>query len=418
MVGRLGDFAVAAAGSASHFVGIARLTIFGIATGNAILTSQFKVNNNKEGITKSLITSVVSNLMFSGIFITVYFTQKSFILNSFTSNRAIQLLIQEYLDIGIFSSVTLSLIYSTVLSLRSRSIVKPQYITACMLLIINGFLNYTLIFGNLGFPKLGLRGAAIATISSEVIVLISIIIVDKLFKYGSFSNWRSTIKLIDREFLITYFRLSFPILSANLLWSVSTMLIHNIFGVIGKNALAAYGVLTPIDMFVSHLFAGFAGAILVIVGQELGKNNFKSAYSLAKKTSLLGIVSSIPAALLIYLCSDKIVTIYNVGVPVQTSLANMLKIFALFFPFKIFNSISFNGTFRSGGDTPFLFWIAALSSWLLVLPVAKIGYYLFNWNESQLYLCINMMEIIIFIICIWRLRSKKWMRNLVEGENK
>lgn len=411
MVGELGEFYLAATGSSIKFVNVARQIIYGFVAANAILTSQFSVRKDKKGIAQSLTVSILSSLTFSFLFVLVYFFNRSYILSEFTKNVEIQNIAGQYLDIAIFSSVTLSFIISLTYSLRSRGIMNFQYITCSSLLIVNASLNYLLIFGNFGFPKLGIRGAAIATVTSEVIVALIAIAADRILSYDSFGKFEY-LTAIDFSFIWKYFSITIPVIVANLLTSISALLVHNIFGKIGIEALGAYGAFTPIEMIVSHLFSGFGNAVLIIVGNELGRKNFDEAYRKALRINIYGLSLSFIVGVILFLTSEDIANNYQISQLSKYNLATAIKMSALFLPIKIFNTISINGTFRSGGDTMLLFWVGFLFNCLFSVGVTRVGYYFFNFGFIETYSVIVLVEIVIAIVFMVRFKSKKWIKNL------
>lgn len=417
MVSKVGAEAVAAAGSANKYMNVARLVMFGIASGSSILTTQFHAKKDKKGVTRAFFVNLILSLIFACGFAIFYFVNRINIVSSFSSDLEIQRLALSYMDISVFSAIVLSTLYPRIVSLRARGVVNFPFIMTTVMLITNFSLNYILIFGNFGFPKMGLRGAAIATLISEVFITITGYIGARIIGYKTIEKVEYIIK-IPLGFIKKYISLALPILVANFLWSYSLVMIHNIFGMIGKDALAAFGVLSPVETLISYLFSGFGHAALIIVGRDLGKNNFQDAYQKAKDISLIGAITAGFMGSLVYFFSGYIARLWSLEGESFSYLTSMISIFGMFLWVRIFNSISLNGIFRSGGDSSFIFWVVIITSWLITVPMTYAGFYFLNWGPREIYWGANFVEALMALIFVLRFRSKKWMRNLLEKEIK
>ena len=416
MVGKLGNEALAAAGSANKFIGIAKITLLGILTGNSILTSQFHSKADNRGTSRAFVVNFVLSLTFSLGFAIFYFVNRKWIPITFSENPEIQRLAGIYLNVGVFSIIVLSILFPMIASLRSKGVVNFPFTLTTVMLATNFSLNYLLIFGKFGFPKMGMIGAAIATLVSEIFVVIVGYIASDLLGYKVISSFEY-VKKIPFSFVKKYLTLAVPLTIANFLWGACLSKIHNIFGMMGTDALAAFSALSPVETSIQYLFGGFGSAVLIMVGTELGRNNFESAYKKAKDISLIGALIAGIIGSLGYISSGFIASFYNKISPMSHQyLTSMIGIFSIFLWVRVFNSISLNGTFRSGGDSVFIFWIVAITSWFMTLPSLYIGHTHLNWGPVEVYFVANFMEIVLALMFVIRFRSKKWMKNLSKRE--
>lgn len=413
MISKLGTAAVAAAGSANKYMGILKMTIFSMSAANAILTSQLK-NKSRKGIVRSIFINTFVSLLISLIFILHFIFNKDAIISGFSSDVSVQMLAREYLSVSIFSSITLSLLSSFVTSIRSLGKVHFPLIMNILIVIANFFFNIALIYGKWGFPSMGVKGAASATLIAEIIGIIISIIGIIIFKYPIIGKMKD-IYTIPLSFIKKYLKLALPMLATGFMRSLSLLLSHNIFGKLGKDALAAYGVISPIEMIFAHMFIGFGSAGLILVGKELGQNNFDEAYKKSKRLSILGLYMSLGVGLVIFFSSGLISSLYSNMTPTALKyVRQMIQIYAFFLWVKVFNSISFKGTLSSGGDSIFIFMVRTLSTWAYMLPAIYVGYNFLNWSLTNIYIAINISEVLMAIAVFYRIRSKKWMKNLTE----
>ena len=290
MVSYLGEEFIAALGSSNKFMVIVRMSIIAICSASGSLISQYRGSRHKEGVSRTFAINSIITFSTAMIFCIIFFTNKDFILSSFSDSKEIVLISWSYLSIIIFTSFSFSLIMPMMTVVRSTGNVVSALLVSVISLFTNFIFNFILIYGKFGIPALGIRGAAISTVISEVL---SIIILLAIVNYKITPI--SKIKDIDFSFkdIDKFLRVSLPLLSAGLLTSLSLMFSHNIFGRLGEEELAAYGIISPMENILSDLFAGVGLASIVIIGAELGRNKFESAYSHAKSIIWSGLASSL-----------------------------------------------------------------------------------------------------------------------------
>ena len=412
MVSSLGDLAVGAVGAANKFLMMIKMIIVGVGAASGILASQYFAKGDRKGIVKAFGTNIILGLVCSAIFAISYLTNADSIVNGFSPDAGVRLLIKEYLSVGIFESFAFVFILSFMTSMRSTGKVSFPFYNTLMSLVVNGILNFLLIGGNFGFPALGVRGAAIATLISEVLAVVVLSIGAIVQKHVMIDTIKETFA-IPFSFIKKYLQIGGPIIASNFLWTLSLVYLHKMFGQMGVFELSAYGVLAPIEQLFIHLFIGLAQATIVIVGGELGRKNFNDAYSKAKNIYVVGIVAGTVLGSIIFILSGPISRLYyNLDPKAISYVESMLKVYGLFLGIRIFNLISFGGTFRSGGDSIFLFVVGTFSGWFVTVPAVYAAMDIYHMGVQNIYWIANSAEIFLSLIFVWRFRSKKWMRNL------
>ena len=412
MIKSLGTEAVAAIGSALRFYMVFRITMFGITSAANVLSSQFFAKNDMTGLRRSIGANITANLVTSFVFVFVYFGNKVSILQSFSADPTVQRLAAQYLDIVILNTPIMAIVFALVSAMRNSGKVTTPLMVSIIAIFINLTFNYLLIFGHYGFPKWGIQGAAIATILSEILSLAALIYIAYTFKYEMAGSLKEFTDL-SKEFWKKYGNIAIPITVSNFLWSLGSLFYHNLFGKLGTDALAAYGVMTPFEISIQNLFSGFAYAAIIIVGGQIGLNNFDKAYKNAKIVAISGAMSAAAFGAAIALFSGPISMIYTGMSPISVSyVQKMLLIYGLFQGIRTFNLISYVGILKSGGDSVFLLTVSVITTWAFGVPLVYIGHYWFNWDPISIYLAINSLELVASIIWMQRIRSKKWMKNL------
>lgn len=409
MISSLGDNFIAALGSSNKFMLIIRMAIIALSSAGASLISQYKAKRDYDGINRTFIINIITCIVVFTIFVITFFTNQQFISSSFSDSLEISELSKKYLSIVIFAGLTLSFVIPLMTVIRNLTSVVYPLIASVVGLISNFVFNYLLIYGNLGFPKLGLQGAAIATIFSEVITIILLIIVIRV-KIPKLSIFES----IDFKRVETFLRIALPLLTSSFLTSIALVFSHNIFGRLGSEELAAYGILSPIESIVGDIFAGIGISSIIIVGNDLGASRFEQAFKNAKKIIFYGLSLSITLGIAFLLVNSYAVSlIYNIKEETMGYLIYMLKVFGIFIVARTFNSILTNGILSSGGDNTFIMFMTIITDWVIILPSIYIGVYYFNWSIVNVYLLMNSAEIVMATLFVIRFRSKKWLKNLV-----
>ena len=416
MVSGLGDAAIGAVGAANRFLSIPKIGFIGIAVANGVLSSQYFAKGNKKGVVRAFGSSLIMGLIFSSIIGLLYLMNSDTVVSKFSSDLAIQGLIKDYLSFGILESVVVTVVATLSIMMSSTGYAKFPFYGSLISLFINAFLNYGLIFGNLGFPALGVKGAAIATLISETISVTILLAGAIILKQPIISSFRDTF-IIPKSYWKKILKLASPMMVSNFLWSWSRAYIHTIIGSMGIYALSSYGALVALQDLFLHLFIGLAQAAVVIVGGELGKKNLREAYQRAKEILIFSVGIGIVLGGLIFLFSPILSSLYyKLDLKSIDKIDIMLKIFGVFLGIRAFNLVSWDGIFSSGGDTKFMLILGPVDGWLISAPIAYISFHYFKLNIEGLYWWLSWGEIISLVIFIWRFRSKKWLRNLTEED--
>ena len=174
-----------------------------------------------------------------------------------------------YMQIICFTYVIFTLTNILVASLRSIGVVKIGYVISFSTLCINGVLNYCLIYGNLGFPELGVRGAAIATLVSRCVELLIVAVYLRFFERCLHLRLQSLVQM-DRSYLKDYAHISLPVLVNQALWGVAQMVQTGILGHLGGDVTAANAIAVQVYQVLSVVSYGAASAAAILVGKAVG----------------------------------------------------------------------------------------------------------------------------------------------------
>ncbi len=275
--------------------------------------------------------------------------------------------------------------------------------------LINIVLNAVLIFGLIGFPRLGAAGAAIATVISRAVELVWCIAVSyrKTYLHPQFRHLFLRNKLLSRDF----FRLSLPVLGASLLWGVGFTSYTAIVGHLGADAAAAMSIAAVVRDLICCLCNGIASGGSILLGNELGAGNMERGKQygiwLRNTSFLIGFLSTGIMLLTIPLCDQMILTDQA-----RSYLNAMMTIQAFYLIGRCVNTVTINGVFDGGGDTMFDLYSLAVCMWGIAIPVALLGAFVFHWPVPLVYACTCLDEIGKIPWVMVRFKKYKWLKNL------
>ena len=275
--------------------------------------------------------------------------------------------------------------------------------------LINIVLNAVLIFGLIGFPRLGAAGAAIATVISRAVELVWCIAVSyrKTYLHPQFRHLFLRNKLLSRDF----FRLSLPVLGASLLWGVGFTSYTAIVGHLGADAAAAMSIAAVVRDLICCLCNGIASGGSILLGNELGAGNLERGKQygiwLRNTSFLIGFLSTGIMLLTIPLCDQMILTDQA-----RSYLNAMMTIQAFYLIGRCVNTVTINGVFDGGGDTMFDLYSLAVCMWGIAIPVALLGAFVFHWPVPLVYACTCLDEIGKIPWVMVRFKKYKWLKNL------
>ena len=420
MVGSLGTEAISAASIANSVLMVHMLAIFGGLSGASIFGAQFFGKGDMDGMRNTFRFKLCFSVLFSAAAITVYLLFGNGFISSFLQGESnggdLDLTLRlgnSYLRIMLWGLIPFALVQTYSGLLREAGQTVPPMVSGIIAILTNLFLNWVLIYGNLGAPKLGVEGAAIATVISRYVELAVLTThahrnTDRyVFLTGAYRHFRVPVKLIGR---IT--RTGLPLLINEILWSLGMTFINRFYSTRGLNAVAALNISgTAWNLFCVIMFA-MGSAVSIMVGQRLGAGQMEEARDVDRKLIFLTEVIHILIGGLMILCSPLVPRLYNVGPEVRDLTRRMLVIAGLSLPLHSFAHVTYF-TIRSGGRTVITFLFDAVYTWLVTVLLAFTLTQYTDWDILKIYFCVQFIDVIKLVIGLLMLRSDFWARNVV-----
>ena len=420
MVGRLGREAISAASIANSVLMVFMLSVFGGISGISIFGAQFYGKGDMDGMRHTFRLKIVFGFLVSAAAIAVYLLFGEGFIQAFLqgeSNGGDLALTLEgsvgYLRVMLVGLLPFAVVQVYASTLReSGETVAPMVAGICAILT-NLFLNWVLIFGHLGAPALGVRGAASATVISRYVELLVVVVhahrhTDKYpFMSGVYSSLHVPRALI-RRVLPT----ASPLMVNEILWSLGITFINRFYSTRGLNAVTALNINgTAWNLFCVIMFA-MGSAVSIMVGQRLGAGEIQEARDVDRKLIFLTVAMHVVIGALMIAASPFIPLLYEVGEDVRALTSRLLVIAGLALPIHSFAHVTYF-TIRSGGQTMITFLFDAVYTWVVTVLLAWALCTYTDWPVEKIYFCVQFIDVIKLVIGLIMLRSDFWAKNVV-----
>lgn len=334
------------------------------------------------------------------------------IMQLYTDKAAIQEIGVEYLRV--VGAAYMMQVFSMAVSslLRSTQRVSIPLIASGASVGTNLVLNWVLIYGKLGAPAMGIRGAALATTIAAAVNLLTLYLMAWRTGFPYLFHWKGHFRW-TRKHVATFFRKCFPILCNEILIGIGNMVINVTLGRQPEYVIAALAVFRTIEGLMIGFFAGFSNAASILVGACVGGGELKTAYERAKR--------------LIYLCSGIIFLIGCAVFAVRSPLLRamslsgasyqagtvFLGIYVVVAVIRMGNWIQ-NDTYRASGDSVFGTVAEIVFMYCMLIPCVLLSGFVWKCPYWIIFLCCYVDEPIRYILMQRHFYSKKWIKPVTE----
>ncbi|HBI6881974.1 TPA: MATE family efflux transporter [Clostridium perfringens] len=413
MVGALGEIQLSAVSIANNLFFVLTILMFGLAGGSNIMISQYWGKGNVKTIHKILAIMYRVCLLITGIFIFIALFLPKYFMGIFSTDKAVIDFGASYLRIVCIGYLFYSITNCTIMMLRSVKTVSISIIVYTASLVVNSILNWIFIFGNLGAPELGIRGAAIATICARItefsIVLVFMFIYER--KIGL--KIEHLLKL-DKEILKDYVGLCTPVLCNELLWAIGASMISVIVGRMGTEVVAANSINGVAHQFVTVFIFGMSNATAVIIGNTIGEGKKEKAKEYAYSIGIFSVVMGCISGLMILLIKPFVVNFYNVSYSTKLIAMEIMTVTSGIIVFQSLASNFMMGVLRGGGDAKFVLINDLIFMWLVAIPGGFFVAFVLELPVALVFLVIKCDEILKSLTSVYRVISGKWVNDVTK----
>ncbi len=408
MIASLGQTEVGAVGLCAQFSSLMFSCYWGFVGGGMLFFSQFWGAKDDEGINRSYGLTLTCMMTVGLIFGLLAICFPETVMRLYTDKESIRRIGTEYLRIAGFAYPLIVFSMAMAALLRCTGKVRIPLWGSVAGVCTNIFLNWVLIFGNLGTPAMGVRGAALATVIAQAVNCAVILIAARrsghryLLAVRRHFRWK-------RPFVTAYLKKCFPIICNEVLIGLGNMVINIVLGRQPEEAIAALAVLRTLEGLVIGFFAGFSNASSVLVGTEVGAGRLDVAYGRAWR--------------LVYLCQGFIgllgVILIALHTPILTVMGMSGESFRLAFGMLAIylgaalirmGNWTQNDTFRAAGDATTGTVLEIIFMWLMVLPCVCVSGLVLKWPTLAVFALCYVDEPIRYVLMQRHLYKGKWIR--------
>ena len=415
MISSLGETSVASIGVANQYFFLFNMALSGIVGGSGVFISQFYGKSDRINIKKTTSFTTLLSVGLSAIFVLLATLFPTNIINIFSKDPEVIKLCREYFSIIVFCYPLIAI--STVFSMGSRSVRNPRLGMVCssISLVINIVLNYVFIFGHFGAPALGVKGAAVATVSARIVEFILLILYvyfikeDYELKFGI-----EDIKGITKELATNVIKKTTPVFLNDTFWAFGSVLYSVAYATAGTSAMAASQIASTTGNFFIMTAVCIAIGSSIMMGNELGANNIDTAIKYSKKFSVLVTIAGILFGALLIAATPILLKLFSVSDNLAPDIIKIFKVMGVLMALRTFNTFIVIGVLRSGGDTKYSLFLEMGCMWLVSLPITFFAAY----KGVPIYILVALTyteEVAKFIFGVPRAISKKWARNIVDN---
>lgn len=411
MIGQMGSNEITGIGLAGKFASIFSVLIAAVAAVAGIMISQYIGQKEEREVGRSFYLNLSLGLGLAVLFTLLSSVFANGIMGIYTKDAIPKKIAVTYLRIisVTFIPIALNTMFSTFL--RCKEAAALPLVTTIVATLINTGLNYMLIGGHFGAPALGVEGAAIATVASQVI---STVILFILFL------WYKKRKAVRLDFLIRlegdgrkqYLAMLLPILLNELLWSIGENIYAVIYGRIGTLDCAAMTLTIPIQTLMIGAMSGLAQATGIVVGRTLGEDDEEGAYRQSKKLMFYAFMGAAVLSVLLIFLRGVYVNIYNVEPSTKEIAGQILIAFAIISPVKVMNMTLGGGILRSGGKTKYILVIDLIGTWIFGVPLGFMAAFWWKLSIPYVYFILSLEECVRLAISLIAFKRRVWVNRL------
>lgn len=393
-----------------------------ISIGNALIVmcSQYWGKQDTDTIKKMTGIALTFSFLAAMVVLVICSALPEQVLSLFTTSPDIIAEGRIYLGVLKWTFVLFLISNLLISMLRSVETVQISFIVSVVSLIVNGAINYTLIFGHFGFPEMGIKGAAIGTLTARslefLIVVIYVAKIDKkvqLFRGGLFRDifsWNK--KETDRNLWTDFVKVSSPIIFSGLVWAVSVPMQTAILGHLSSDAIAANSVSTTFFQYLKVIVVAISSASSVVIGKSIGEGERRKVRAAGRTLSVIDISIGIVLAGLLFILRKPLLSMYNLTEEATVLADHFIMIMSVIMIGMSYQMPVSVGIIQGGGDTKFNMYTNLISTWGIVMPLSFLAAFVWKVPVEWVVVAVQSDQIFKCVPVFLRFRSYKWIRKL------
>ena len=410
MIGSLGDDAISGVYIGGQLQSVLQMFVGGIEGAILILAAQYWGKKDTQSIRKvvsigikfALAVGLLSSL------VAVLFPQ--WVIRAFTTELGV---IQEgaaYVQIVGFTYLFFSVSQVMIAAMRSVETARIGLYISCMALVINVCLNYVFIFGHFGFPAMGVRGAALATLVSRILEMCVgvgyVFFVDKKLRFGL-----KDLLHTDRQLLRDFIRYGLPVIGGQVVWAINSLANTKILGYYSAGVIAAASITGMLHNLVYVWMNGMSSAVGIITGKTVGAGQYEKMKEYSKTVQMIFLFVGLISGAAVFLARDGFISLYNASPEAQAYSRQFINVISVTIIGTCYQAACLFGLVKSGGDISFVFKNDTIFVFLVVIPSSLLAMWL-GAPPWVVFACLKCDQILKCFVAIVKINRYNWMKNL------
>ena len=411
MLGGYSETALSGVAAVNQIQFILQQLVFGVSNGMVVLASQYWGQKKADPVRRLMAIAFRAAVAIAVLLFALVSLFPRGAVGIFTADEAIIRQGMDYLSIVRFSYLFFAVTTVLLGTMRIVEKVSIALYVSVIALILNCSINYTLIGGRFGFPELGVRGAAIGTLTARIveclIVVFYVLCRDKVLRL----RLRDFLR-IDSVLVKDYIRVSLPVVTTGFLWGCNTALQTVILGHMSSSAIAAHSISSTIFLFLKVTSVGASSAAAVLTGKTVGTGNLAKIreYTRTFQVLFLGIGILLGAALFfiripllgLYLLEPQTRELANAFILIESTVLVVMS----------YQMCMNTGVICGGGDTRYVMVMDLIVIWGIVIPLSFASAFLWNASPVVVLLVLNSDQYLKCIPAAFYGNSFRWIRQL------
>ncbi len=415
MVGTLGESAISGVYLGNQLQNFLRCLSMGVTDGLLVLGAQYWGKKDEDSIR---ILSGISFRFSTGIgllFFAATLLLPRQILSLLSNDEAVVEEGMIYLKYLSWSFLLFGASQALIVAMRSVEAVRVGMYASSTAFVVNVILNYVLIFGKLGLPRMGIRGAAVATLISRVaelaIAAVYVFCIDKRLRLRLSDLLRS-----NRDLMHDFVRYGAPIFAGQLVWGLNTTVQSALIGHLGASATSAVSITMMFFNMLTVVLFALSGAVGITTGKTIGAGKVEQMKANARAVQIMFLVLGLCCCGIIFALREPMLSLYGSITDETREMARQfMAVMAVTMIGTSYQGMCLGSLVKAGGDTGFVFKNDLIFVWLIVMPAAIISIYVLHTPAWVSYACLKADELLKCPVAVIKINRFRWMKNLTRN---
>ena len=410
MIGSLGDDAISGVYIGGQLQSVLQMFVGGIEGAILILAAQYWGKKDTQSIRKVVAIGIKFALAVGLLSSLVAVLFPQWVIRAFTTEPGV---IQEgaaYVQIVGFTYLFFSVSQVMIAAMRSVETARIGLYISCMALVINVCLNYVFIFGHFGFPAMGVRGAALATLVSRILEMCVgvgyVLFVDKKLRFGL-----KDLLHTDRQLLRDFIRYGLPVIGGQVVWAINSLANTKILGYYSAGVIAAASITGMLHNLVYVWMNGMSSAVGIITGKTVGAGQYEKMKEYSKTVQMIFLFVGLISGAAVFLARDGFISLYNASPEAQAYSRQFINVISVTIIGTCYQAACLFGLVKSGGDISFVFKNDTIFVFLVVIPSSLLAMWL-GAPPWVVFACLKCDQILKCFVAIVKINRYNWMKNL------